>query len=134
VIGVFISVLQFAAVVNALIKSMTGRFMLGTVGAALRAVLLLIGAGGAVWSRFVHYPGSAVPAPALASLMVLAAAVLGPVISAVVLWVAHRRSRDVPMADEERLRGPFNAWLPVGLFDAVFVVVNVLGLVFASRA
>jgi hypothetical protein len=131
--GVLVSVIQFATVVNAFIKSLGERFMLGTIGAPVRAVLLILGAAGAVWSRFVSYPGSEIPPPALASFMALASVVLGPIVTAVVLWVAHRRCKDVPAAEEEHLSRPFNAWLPVGLFDAVFVIINVFGLVMASR-
>ena len=46
--------------------------------------------------------------------MAQASVVLGPVVMGVVLWVAHRRCRDVPAAEEERLSRPFIAWLPVG--------------------
>jgi uncharacterized membrane protein len=122
--GVFVSVLQFAAIVNAFVRSLRERFVLGAIGAVVRAVLLLGGAIGVVLVRFVHFPGSDVPAPAGPTFMALVAAVLGPIVSFVVLWVAHRRKRDVSAAQEERVSRPFNAWLPVALFDAAFVAIN----------
>jgi multisubunit Na+/H+ antiporter MnhC subunit len=133
VFGIFVSVIQFATIVNAFIKSLGERFTLGAIGALVRAALLILGSAGAVWSRFVSYPGSDIPAPALASFMVMTAVVLGPMLTGMVLWVAYRRCKDVPAAEEERLGRPFNAWLPVGLFDAVFVVISVFGLIMASR-
>jgi hypothetical protein len=129
---VFGSVLQLLALVNAFIRSLKERFVVGTVGALVRAALLLSGVIGAVWSRFVHFPGSDVAAPATASLMALGATVLGPVVSFAVLWIAYRRKKDVPAAHEERLGRPFNAWLPVALLDAAFVLINVLATVFTS--
>ena len=88
--GVFVSVLQFAAVVNALLRSLRERFMLGTSGALVRAGLLLLGVIGAVWSRSVHFPGSDVRVPVVPSVMALSAAVLGPVVS---FLVPRRRAR-----------------------------------------
>jgi len=127
--GVFVSVLQLAAIVNAFVRSMRERFLLGTIGAVVRAVLLLAGAIGVVLVRFVHFPGSDVSAPVGPTFVALAATVLGPILSFVVLWVAHRRKRDVPAAEEERLSRPFMAWLPVALFDAAFVFINLFAWV-----
>ncbi len=72
------------------------------------------------------------PAPATATVMALAATVLGPVVSFAVLGIAHRRKKDVPAAQEERLGRPFNAWLPVALLDAAFLMINLLATVFVS--
>jgi len=123
-IGVFFSLLQFIAIVNAFLRSWRERFVLGTIGAVLRALLSIAGAVGAVWERLVRFPGSDVPAPLGASVIVLLAAALGPLLSFVVLWSAHRRRKDAPMLEEERLSRPFNAWLPVALFDVAFVAIN----------
>lgn len=122
--GVFVSVLQLAAIVNAFIRCVQERFFLGWIGAIVRGVLLIAGAIGVVLVRIVHFPGSDVPAPATPAFVALAATVLGPIMSFVVLWLAHRRKRDVPAADEQRLSRPFMAWLPVALFDAAFVAIN----------
>jgi hypothetical protein len=77
-LAVFVSMVQFAAIVNAFIRSLRERFVVGTLGALARAALILLGAIGAVWARFVHFPGSDVPAPVAATIMALAATVLGP--------------------------------------------------------
>ncbi len=127
--GVFVSVLQLATIVNAFARSIRERFLLGTLGALGRGVLLVAAAIGVIWVRFVHFPGSDVPAPAGPTLVALAATVLGPILSFVVLWVAHRRRRDVPAAEEERLSRPFMAWLPVALFDAALVFAQVFAWV-----
>jgi hypothetical protein len=131
-IVVFVSVIQFAVIVNAFLRSWRERFMLGVGGSILRALLLLSGAVGTVWERFVRFPGSDVPSPIGASVLVLAAVVLGPIVSFVVLWIAHRRRRGVPMLEEERLSRPFNAWLPVALFDTAYVVISAFGVWISS--
>ena len=133
-VGVFVSVLQFVAIVNAFIRSWRERFLAGTIGAIARALLVVAGAIGFVWSRATRFPGSANPGPTAASVMVLAAAVLGPIVSFTALWLAHRRRKDVPAAEEERLSPPFNAWLPVALFDAAFVAIQGLALLVAARS
>jgi hypothetical protein len=125
-IVVFASVVQLAVIVNALVGSLRERFVLGAGGAILRALLLISGAVGAVWERSVRFPGSEVPTPLGASVLLVAAVVLGPLVSFVVTWIARRRAKDALPLDEEPLTRPFNAWLPVALIDAAYVVITVL--------
>lgn len=131
---VFVSILQLAAIANAFVRFVRDRFVVGTLGALVRALLLVVGALGDLSVRAVTFPGSDVPAPPGPLLIALAAAVLGPLLSFALLWVAHRRRQDVPAADEERLARPFMAWLPVALFDAAFVVINVCAWVVSRNA
>src|SRR5689334_11874751 len=123
--AVFISVLQLIAVVNAFIRSLQERFVVGIVGALARGALLVAGAIGAV---------AALSAPSVAAgaSMALAAIILGPLISFATIWFAHRRKRDVPAAEEELRGRPFKAWLPVALFDAAFVAINILATVISN--
>jgi hypothetical protein len=132
--GAFVSVLQLATIGNAFVRCLRERFLLGTIGALARGALLVAAAIGVVMVRFVHFPGSDVPAPVGPTFVALAATVLGPILSFVVLWFAHRQRRDVPAAQEERLGRPFMAWLPVALFDAVFVLINLFAWVMTRDA
>ncbi len=122
-LAVFFSLLQVAAVVRALSRSTGERFVPGIVGGLARSVLMVLGLLAIVWATF---PKAGAPAPAILGLMALSAAVLGPLVSFAVLWSAHVRKRDVPFAQEERLSRPFGAWLPVALFDMIFVAMSVL--------
>jgi hypothetical protein len=132
VFGIFVSFLQIAALVNAFVRSLAQRFLAGMVGAAVRALLLAGGIFGWLWDRHLRVPGSDLAGPAAAAWMVTAAAVLGPLVSFVVLFLAHRRTRDVPAAKEEEAARVFAAWLPVGLLDALFVAINVFAALVAK--
>jgi hypothetical protein len=130
--GVIVSILQLAAVINALVRSLQARFIVGIASGCVRALLLVAGAFGALWARSVGASVTEARVPVLATSMALAATVLGPMVSFATLWLAHRRKKDAPAAEEERLGRPFTAWLPVALFDATFVAINVFASVIAN--
>ena len=132
--AVFVSALQLATIVNAFARCVRERFLLGAIGALVRGILLVGGAIGGLAVSFVRVSGSDVPPPAGPLFAAFAATVLGPIVSAVVLWVAHRRRRDVPASEEDRLSRPFMAWLPVALFDAAFVFINLFAWVMTRNA
>lgn len=60
-----------------------------------------------------------------ASLGLLIASVGGPLLTIALLVTSYRRFRDVPAAQEQRVRRPFDAWLLPGLVDALNVVIAV---------
>jgi hypothetical protein len=122
VFGLFITIVHFAVTVNAFVRSLRERFVFGTLGALVRGALMIIGT--VVGIRLLLADSASPPAgPALVALIT---AVVGPIVSFAVLWVAHRRTRNVPAAQEERLGRPFNAWLPVALIDAAWVAIGLL--------
>lgn len=133
--AVIVSVVQLFAVVNAFVRSVQERFIVGVACGCLRALLLVAGGVGALWARSVRAPGMEAPVPpSAATSIALAAVVLGPIVSFAALWLAHRRKKDAPAAEEERLGRPFGAWLPVALFDAAAVAINVFGWVIANSS
>jgi hypothetical protein len=117
--GVIVSVVQLIAVVNAFVRSVQERFIVGIACGSIRALLLVASAFGALSAR-----------PSLA----LAGVALGPIVSFAALYIAYRRKKDAPAAQEERLGRPFVAWLPVTLFDAASIAINLFGWVIASNA
>lgn len=132
-VGIFVSVLQVIAIVNALVRSLQSRFAAGIVAAIVRGLLLAIVVVSAL-SRTpnVQAPGTDAPVPTQMSWAVLVAAVVGPIVSFAALWLAYRRKRDAPAAQEEVVGRPFTAWLPVALFDAAFVAINVFATVISN--
>jgi hypothetical protein len=137
VFGVFVSVIQLAAIVNAFARSLRARYILGAVAAVAavaRGVLLISGAVAALLVRRVTFPGSDVPAPAGPMLVALVATIAGPLVSFAMLGIAYRRMRNLPAAEEQRASRPFGAWLPVALLDAAFLVINGFALYMARES
>ena len=64
-------------------------------------------------------------APAWAAIGILLVSILGPILSLALLWSSWSRYQHVPAAQEEALRRPFSAWLPVGLLDGIYVIISI---------
>ena len=120
--GVFASFLQLAATVNAFLRCLQNKFVLGAVGALVRVALLLAGAASLFVVKAQQAGGTS--ASGGITLLALVATVGGPLVSFVVLAIAYRRMRGLSAAQEEEASRPFRAWLPVALFDAAFVAIN----------
>jgi len=129
---VFISLIHVFLTIRALVKSAAERFVPGVIGGVVRTALLIVTpvvafkAGASLLGMHVRLRDTD---PLL--LATTGLSVLGPLVTIGVLVVARERYRDVPMAQEERLMRPFSAWLPVGVLDGIFVMIGVLGNVFA---
>jgi hypothetical protein len=129
---VFISLIHVFLTIRAVVKSAAERFVPGVVGGVARATLLVVTpivafkAGASLLGLHLSVRDAN---PLL--LVTTGLSVLGPLVTIAVLLVARKRYRDVPMAQEERLMRPFSAWLPVGVIDGIFVMIGVLGNVFA---
>lgn len=125
VFGVGITLLELAAILRALFVCFKERFSFGGVAAVARLVLLVVG----VIAYFVVLARSGAAPEAQASppqaIVLVAALWGGPLTSFVTLWQASRRAHDVPAAQEEQLGRPFDAWLPVALIDAVWIVIQI---------
>ena len=119
--GILVAIVHVCLVVNASVRSVLERFILGAAGGVLRAVLLGVVTVGTFKASFAT---SDVPAPSPAYGL-LAALILGPIVSFVVLFTAYRRMRDVPAAQEDRASRVFKAWLGVGIIDAMYVVIAI---------
>jgi hypothetical protein len=123
-IGVFVPLLQLIVLGNACWKSYRQTYFYGVIAAIVRAMLLAAGVV-AVWLiRMRTFPGSEVRASVGLTLVALVSVAFGPVVSFVALWMVYHRTQNVVAAEEEPANKLFGAWLPVALFDAVFVVIN----------
>jgi hypothetical protein len=128
----FFSLLQFALCVRALVGCLRERFGIGSAGAVARLTLMALVAAASLSSPIslipgLHQPGIVIGWAAIATVV---GAVGGPLVSLGVLAVAYLRSRNVPMADEERVGRPFSLWLPVGLLDAIYVALQIFAFWF----
>lgn len=127
------SILHLVLTIRALLRSLAERFVFGIVGGFLRAGLMMVGAViGFKQAAIVMLPHMTLRLsprerePSLAlSLALLLVSVLGPVVTFSVLFTSYRRCQHVPAAQEEKLQRPFRAWLPVGIVDAIYVVIAV---------
>ena len=124
--SIFVALLQLAVTVNAFVRSRKERFPVGAFAAVARIILLVGGVISGVRLSFASMASVGAPPPRIPELVAWVAMVGGPLLPFGTLWLAGRRKRNASFADEERLGRPFDAWLPVALFDAAFVVMNVL--------
>ena len=136
------SILHLVFTIRALLRSLSERFVFGIVGGFLRAGLMLVGAViGFKQAAIVMLPHMTLrlsPSdesdPSLGlSLGLLFVSVVGPIVTFSVLWTSYRRSQNVPVAQEEKLQRPFRAWLPVGIIDAIYVVITVGAIWISER-
>jgi hypothetical protein len=126
VFGLLFASVQLLVVLNALVRSVSERYVLGSVGALLRVGLVGVSTFYGFRATFAGSEGASAGGP------VLAAAILGPIVSFALLYMAHRRMREVPAVQteqEERASRVFTAWLGVAILDAMSVVVTLLASV-----
>lgn len=121
-IGLCIAIIYVSA--RALSGSIGQRFPLG-VGAGMLLVAVAIGLSALGLKMF--FPGSDGPPPWLgAAILALAAAM--PAVSFPVVFVAYRRTVDVPAAQEEAASRPLRVWLPAGIVSAIIVVIGLVAI------
>jgi hypothetical protein len=127
VVGI-VSLLQSVLCVYALVRCARDRWITGLAGGVLRLVLIGIVAFAIVSSPLSMVPGI-VHGPTVVTgglaLAVGVASFAGPLVSFVVILLAWRRTRNLPAAEEQDARRPLKAWIPVGMIDAIFVVIQV---------
>ena len=107
------------------------RWTIGIAAAVLRVALMAIPAIPSPLSLapgIGHHP--TVVSGGLGAAVALAA-IAGPLTSFAVVALAWRRTRDLPAAEERRASRPLHAWIPVGIIDAIFVVIQIGALVIA---
>jgi len=136
---VLLSFLQVALTIRAIMRSVAERYVLGIVGGLARVALMGLGAVASLGQMsIVMLPGITLKSPAthdpsvLASVGLLLAGVGGPLLTFVVVWTAHRATRDIPAAQEERASRPFMAWVPVAVLDAMYLVVSIGAAAFSA--
>lgn len=134
-----LSFLQVALTIRAIMRSVAERYVLGIVGGLARVALMGLGAVASLGQMsIVMLPGITLKSPAthdpsvLASVGLLLAGVGGPLLTFVVVWTAHRATRDIPAAQEERASRPFMAWVPVAVLDAMYLVVSIGAAAFSA--
>jgi hypothetical protein len=133
-----LSILHLVVAIRAALRSYAEGFLFGMVGGFARAAMMIA----AFLLSFQHMGlimlpgltlrGSGEAAPSLGVSLGLALVVIGgPILSFAVLWAAWRRFQDVPAAQEEKLKKPFGAWLPVGILDAAYLLITIAAIAFA---
>jgi hypothetical protein len=121
----FASLLHLVLCANAIVRCARERWALGVLGGIARLCLIVVVGLGA-FAALLSVSG------AWTGLGVAVAAIAGPVITFTVIALAWRRSHLVPAAQEEQAERPLRAWVPVGVVDAIFVVIQ-LGAWLISR-
>lgn len=128
------SVLQLVLVIRAFMRSAAEKFPVGiALGLARVALMLWAAAISFRQASIVIMSGLTLRLPASGgTLSAPFVALAGPLVSFAVLAVSWKRYRNAPAANEEKLRRPFEAWLPVAILDAMYVVV-MIGAVWFSE-
>ena len=134
----FFSLFHLALTLNALARSIRERFGWGIAGGLARLALMLAQVplmwGRGLWTSVLGPQGVTpnLEMPAWEVDLVLISGIGGPLVSFGVLYLAYRRARDVPAAEEARAARPVNAWLGVAAQDAIFAVIGIAAAVFAA--
>ena len=126
------SLLLFGLTVRAVLRCSAEKFAFGVVGGATRAVLMLAGAYLALQqTSYFLLPGNLVvrrdvsASSALIGLLTLLVLIVGPLLSVALVVSSWKRFKDAPAAQEQQLRRPFSALLPVAVLDVTYVVFSV---------
>jgi hypothetical protein len=122
--SILLDAVMLFAVVLAIVRSSAARFVPGAVAGMARLAMAIVALPLIFVSSFRSTDG---PSP-LVAVGVFVLSVGGPLLSFGTVFAAYWRARDVPMREEESMRKPFVAWVPVALLDGL----NVVLLVFAA--
>jgi hypothetical protein len=124
VLGLLIGTVHLLLMLNACVRSIAGKWALGSIAAAVRTTLLvaLTMAGSRIRTA------AAEPTPAFA-----VALYAGPALTVVVLALAFRRRRNMAADSEAEATAEsiVRAWLAAAIIDVLFVVVNVAARIIA---
>ncbi|UQA61736.1 hypothetical protein [Polyangium aurulentum] len=116
--------------VRAFVRCREERFRHGIIAGAVRGLVVALSTVLLLWGYFPRL-GGGLPRWAGPAIGVLAVAL--PLLSFPVLASAYRRMRDAPAATEERASRPFDAWLPIGILDAILLVIMGFTTMIASE-
>jgi len=106
--------------IRAIARCRDARSRLGVVAGAARGLVVVLLTVLLLWGYFPRLGGGI---PRWVGPAILGLAVAQPLLSFPVLAVTYRQMRDAPAAQEEQASRPFDAWLPVGILDAVLLVI-----------
>lgn len=112
----FDAFMLFATVV-ALVGSFSARFTFGIVTGFAR---LLVGCAAIPIIFLSSFPGVDGPSRGVV-VGSLAVAIGGPVLSFGTVFAAYWRARDVPAREEEAMRKPLMAWVPIAMMDGMSI-------------
>jgi hypothetical protein len=121
---------HFILIVNATAGSIGQRFTPGVFGGIVRANLTIVVGISSLAAAFSSGRDSP---PSIVAALLIPALILGPVVSFAVLFVAYRRARDTPAAQEEQAERLVNAWLAVGIGDAIGIVIALFAALYAWK-
>lgn len=124
-IGLLIGTFHLLVMLNACVRSIAGKWAIGSIAAVTRTFLLIAITMAAARIRVV----GAQPTPGL-----MVAVYAGPAITFIVLALAFVRRRKTAAGSEAEGAAEkiVRAWLAAAIFDAIFVVVNVGARVVSS--
>jgi hypothetical protein len=118
VVGLFIGALQLFVTLNACIRSVAGKWLLGSIGGVTRTFLLMAITMASARMRIA----GAEPSPAFS-----VALYAGPVISVLVLLLALRRRRKMPAGSEAETAADksVKGWMGVVVIDGALLAIGV---------
>ena len=125
-LGLLIGTVHLLVILNATVRSVAGKWVLGGVAGASRVVLLMALSMAGARIRM----GGADPTASITF-----ALYGGPLLTVVVAALSFHRRRKAPAASEAEALAILimRAWLVAAAFDMLFVAVNVVRLVGAPR-
>jgi uncharacterized membrane protein YhaH (DUF805 family) len=112
-------VLNTSLNIRAFVRCLDERFHLGVIAGAVRALVVVLLTALLLWGYFPRLGGGL---PWWVGRAILPLAVAQPLLALPVLALAYRRMHDAPAAMEQHASRPFDAWLPIGILDAILVV------------
>jgi hypothetical protein len=117
VFGLFVGAFQLFIMVNACVRSIAGKWLLGSLGALLRTFLLI-----AVTMASARIRAGAAEPSAGFSVALFG----GPALSLALLLLAFHRKRSMPAGSEgETAAGRLvTSWIAVAVIDAIFMLVG----------
>jgi len=126
VLGLFIGTVHLFVMLNAAVRSVAGKWLVGGVAAAVRIVLIMALSMAGARIRV----GGAEPTPAITL-----ALYGGPALTLLTLALAFFRRRSMPAGSETKAVADIvmRAWLAAAVFDMLFVIVNVARVLSAPR-
>jgi hypothetical protein len=130
VLALLLVILHMGFLMHALVRCGLDRFWLGAFAGLMRALLSTAGIIASV-KLIAHglapaQPPSTATVPAL---IFAATAIVGPLTSFAIVFVAYRRTRNIPALQEEKRMPVLTAWIPVALLDVVYTVLAIGGAV-----
>lgn len=125
VFGLLVGAFQLFVMVNACIRSIGGKWLIGSLGGMLRVFLLI-----AIAMASARIRGAGAEPTAGFTIALYA----GPALSVLLLLLALQRRRSMPAGSEAEAAADriVTSWIAVAVIDAIFVVIGVAARIIAT--